>query len=1397
MRSFRPARAQVRRFPLPAFIPPSIVEQLESRVLLSSSVLSFRNDGAQSGVDSTEIQLTPANVKAGSFGKLFSVAVDGAEFGQPLIDAGVTIAGGVNTTSGVSGVHNVAFVATENDSVYAIDADNGQILWKRNFCNASNSGGDINNTLGATSIKIVTSSDVSSPNLGSTLGITSTPIIDPNTGTLYVVAETKEVIGGKTYIAQRLHGIRIADGTDVNTPYLLGATTGTNTNNTQIWTYGKGNGAIVDPYLGTGKMVVQYNALRSNQRVALNLVDGNVYIATASNSDIGPYHGWVISVNVSNVATSGFKLSGVLNTAPNEGLTGVWEGGGGLAFDPDGSGFYFMTGNGYVAGGYGEPTLDASGFPVDADYDEAVIKAAVDPSTSSTHQGPNGWGLKVVDYFIPHNVAEMDQADSDFGSGAPLLLPASAGIPGHPNLLIAGGKDGRVFVLDRDHLGHYNATNDAALNSVPDGSGHMSPPDIIAGTLSTPTYFDGKLYLQAGYAGRAAAYTISSTGKLVASSQPAVANFGELPGGAVVSSNGTTNGIVWYPDHGANVLRAYDANTLSTELWDSNDVASDKVGAIEKFAEPTIADGKVYVGAINDLVVYGLKQAPTQAPSAPVLAAKALSASSINLTWTDSSAAANKPSVYLIDQSTNGGAFTQVATAPAGATSIAIGGLAALTTYSFEVAGVNSKGQGAFSDIAKATTTNQASGVDFSGGFAGTSQLTLNGKAALSAAALQLTGGAANQASSAFFTSPVGIANFTSSFTFKSNASSTSGEGFTFTLQNVAANALGSSGAGLGYGGIAKSVAIKFDLYSDSGEGTDSTGLYTDGATPTSAGSINLSSTAINFHDGDTFRVDLAYTGATLTETITDTTTNKSVAEKYTVNIAGVIGGNSAWVGFTASTGAATSTQDILAWTFSPSASTSPNAPTGLGATPATATSVNLTWTNNATNQTGYHLDRATDPAFTQNLITQTLPASPNSFTDTAAGLAPGNTFYYRLRAFNAAGDSGDTNAASVAIPDAPPTPTDASITLIKTNEIDLAWTDNAGHLATSYEIQRSTNGGVRTTVASLPPTSRDAPSGYSWNDTSVTPGNKYDYHIVAVNSSGNNDFAGANAETLTLAPVAAAGPGNNLVTLSWAAVQGAVSYNVYRATAAGAEAATPVATGITATSWQDKTAKNGTKYYYKVTAVNANASQAASLPSESARSVEVSATPGAAATGGNLFSKSVDIGAPKLPGSSSFANGVYTVTGEGIDIYNNTDQFHYDYASVTGNTTIAATVSSVQNVNSWAKAGVMFRDGAAANAAFADIVVTPGGYLSFQWRSKAGGATSKIVLSGKTAPQSVKLVRNGNVFTAYYSVKGIWTQIGGGQTIAMGATVTTGLAVTSINIYKTCTATFSNVSLG
>jgi hypothetical protein len=1199
----------------------SRLEALESRLLLSVDVLTFHNDTSSTGVNSNETQLAPNNVTVGSFGKLFATPVDGQVYTQPLIQTGLTIGAGPNTSIGIDGtLHDVAFVGTEHDSLYALDGSvaGSAVLWKRSFTDLTGSligttpGSNINNPQNATEITPLSSDDVGTGDINPEIGITGTPVIDQATNTLYLVVKTREIIGGSVHFVQRLHAIDVTNGTDRATPYLIGDTTDGNLNNTQIYCYGTGDGSVTDPYHGTGQQVVQFNALREHERGALSLVNGKIYVEWASHGDNGPYHGWVAMWDISHLSTTGFQLKGVLNTTPNGGLAGIWQGGGRLVFEADGSAFYFETGNG--PGGHGNPVLDAKGFPVDGDYYESLVKVVADPSSNSTNQNKNGWGLKVADYFAPYNQVDLDNADADFGSSGATLLPDSAGIPGHPHLMVTSGKEGKIYLIDRDNLGKYDPNNDNVLNSIPNGSGHNTPPVQISGSLSSAAYFNGKIYWTSGYSGTANAYVINSDGTLSITSQT-TATFGYLPGSESISSNGNSAGIVWVMDRQTNRLRAYDASTFATELWDSGQKGggADNLGSVVKFSVPTVANGEVYVGTSNSVVVYGLTPPANSVPSAPVLSATALSGTSINLTWQDSTTTPNMATGYSVEISTDGVNFNPATTATSGATSIAIGGLSPETQYYFRIHGFNGLGNSLVSNIVNATTTNAVALIDFSAGFANAAeQLALNGSAQVNGSLLQLTDDNFYEAGSAFSKNPVDVTRFGTQFVFQLDAGSDTADGFTFTIQGVGPAAIGTAGGGLGFGpGIDQSVAIKFDIYNNSGEGSSSTGLYTDGAEPFDVGSIDLLASNIDLHSGDPFQVSMTYDGTTLSVTILDTVTQATATQNYLIDIPATVGSSNAYVGFTGGTGGLALFQDLSSWTFSPNSPEAPNAPTGLGATPATATTVSLNWTNNSTNQAGFHLDRATDPDFTQNLITEFVAASQSGFTDTATGLAPGSTFYYRLRAFNTAGESENSNVTSVAIPIAPAKPTNAHVNQVSTDELDLTWTDNAGISATGYVILRAVNHGAFAIYANLPPLHTNPPATYSWSDTELTPGTFYEYHIEAVNTSGNNDFTGTNATTITLPPTGLIATGAaGQVALFWSAVTGAESYNLYRGTAADSEDATPIATGILTSTFTDTTAVNGTKYYYKITAVNSNLHNTLAIGSESDFSPDVSAQP-------------------------------------------------------------------------------------------------------------------------------------------------------------------------------------------
>jgi hypothetical protein len=571
--------------------PVAANESLEPRWMLSASVLSYHNDAASDGQNTQETVLTPSNVNSTSFGKVFTTSVDGNVLAQPLFMPGLNIAGGV---------HNVVFVATEHDSVYALDGGTGQVLWHVSLLTTG--------LPGATSITTQPSADTflnTDRVINPEVGITCTPVIDSSSKTLYVVAATKEIVNGVAHYVQRLHALNILTGAEkLGGPVLLGDTTFVNnvyTNNSPLWVNGTGDG-------NDGHGHVFFNVLRQLQRSALTFANGQIYIAWSSYSDIKPYHGWVASFNATTLA-----LTGVLNTTPNGSDGSIWMSGGKLAADQNGN-LYFQTGNGTFDGSNSTGTitgLNAAGFPVNGDYGDSVVKIAADTvHNSPSNQNINGWGLQVADYFTPYNQATLDSRDRDLASGGVALLPAAAGDAAHPNLLLAGGKQGRIYLLDQGDLGKFSASQAAEATHV---VVETNPSKLGNSIYSTPSYFNQQFYyvpeLQTGK------QFFLPNGKAHFKTTPVAVTpdtFGLHDATTSISSNGLTNGIVWAVDFATNELRAYLASNFNDELYTSAQAAGnrDALGTVNHFPVPTVVNGHVYVGTSNSIVGFGLLNPP-------------------------------------------------------------------------------------------------------------------------------------------------------------------------------------------------------------------------------------------------------------------------------------------------------------------------------------------------------------------------------------------------------------------------------------------------------------------------------------------------------------------------------------------------------------------------------------------------------------------------------------------------------------------------------------------------------------------------------------------------------------------------------------------------------------------
>ncbi len=539
--------------------------------MLSTNITNYHVDQSSTGQNLSETILTPSNVNSSQFGKLATVPLDGQVYAQPLYVANVPI-----STGAVQGSHNVVFAATEHDGLYAIDAQSGNVLWRDSFINP------------AAGITTIPSGDVFSEDISPEYGITGTPVIDPNTNTLYVVANTKEVRGDGVHYVYRIHAIDITNGAEkAGGP----ATIGDTLVNGAAYTFisgptvaGNGHGSV------TGTLT--FNALWELQRAGLTLANGTVYVAFGSHSDLGTGHGWIMGFNPQSLA-----MTAAFNTTPNGDLGTVWQSGNSITVDDQGN-LYVTTGNGSF-----DTTLDQNGFPINHDYGQSVVKLAVDPNSSAGNQNPNGWGLKVVDYFTPFNQQALDDQNLDL-SGGVMLLSDQDGSAQHPHLLVAAGKQGRVYLIDRDNMGKFDPNADHVVQEV---------DHLIGNSFDTPAHLNDNIYY-AG-AGDTLRGIIISNGVLSTSYWSQSEDSFGFPGATpAISSDGGVNGIVWAIDRGSSQLRAYNAGGLDDEIYNSDQAGSrDKLGTANKFTVPTIADGQVFVGTANSLAIYGLLDG-SQAP---------------------------------------------------------------------------------------------------------------------------------------------------------------------------------------------------------------------------------------------------------------------------------------------------------------------------------------------------------------------------------------------------------------------------------------------------------------------------------------------------------------------------------------------------------------------------------------------------------------------------------------------------------------------------------------------------------------------------------------------------------------------------------------------------------------
>jgi len=529
-----------------AFVPfPSVMAQV--------NVLTYHNSNSRTGQNLNETNLTPANVNSATFGKLFTYNVDGYVFAQPLYVSGLNIPG--------QGIHNVIFIATEHNSVYAFDADsptgpsNG-LLWKTNLgISAVTPNADFGTRYGGGYTDI-------SPEVG----ITGTPVIDLASGTLYLDSFTHE---GSAYF-HRLHALNIRNGNEQsNSPVLVSA-------------------SIAGTGVGSTNGVLKLNHMQHLQRGALTLAGGILYVLYTGYADTNPYHGWIVGFDpntlqlLTNYTFNTTPNSTIANSGPNAGEGGIWMGGDGLAVDAN-TNLFFEVGNGIFT---------ATNGTGGTEYGDSFMRL----STTNSR-------LTVADYFTPYNQASLAAADTDLGSGGLILLPDQPGP--HPHLLVVAGKGGIIYVIDRDHMGKYQAGADRhAVQALLSGG---------TGAFGAPAYWNRHVYFVCS---NDVLKDFAVQGGFLSRTPVARGTEGFVDRGAIpaVSSNGTVAGIVWLlsskgrrsSDQSA-VLHAYDATNVAHELYNSrHNRPRDEAGRALRFAAPMIVNGRVYVGAKSELDVYGL-----------------------------------------------------------------------------------------------------------------------------------------------------------------------------------------------------------------------------------------------------------------------------------------------------------------------------------------------------------------------------------------------------------------------------------------------------------------------------------------------------------------------------------------------------------------------------------------------------------------------------------------------------------------------------------------------------------------------------------------------------------------------------------------------------------------------
>ena len=514
----------------------------------SVAVLTQHNDNTRSGWNDNETALTTSNVNVQQFGAVLTLPVDDQVYAQPLVVGHVSVGGGS---------HNVVYIATVNNTLYAYDGDNGKLYWQASFT--------------APGMRPPRNTDMTGAcgggyqDFSGNIGIVGTPVIDTARGTMYFVARSTT---NSTFV-QYLHAVNIVDGNEIaGSPAQITATYS-----------GNGDGSV--------NGVIAFDAQRQNQRQGLTLLNGIVYVTFSSHCDWGPYHGWILGYDAATL-----QQRVVYNATPNGYAGGMWESGTGMAADAAGN-LYVVAGNGTV-GDSADPTSPTNRA-------ESALKLT-----------PAGSTLRVASYFTPYDYQYLNDNDLDYGSMGGFLIPNSG-------YYLTGAKDGKLYLLNQDAMGGYSPSADQVQQVVQlriDANMHCQTTYYKGSSQEFIYVWSENDQLRAIPFDRAS-NLLEPQGQIVSAGLGPTGQSGAI---LSVSSNGSKDGtgILWasYAFSGdaehtvsPGVLRAFDANDVTKELWNNRqNVARDGAGNYAKFSAPTIANGHVYLPTFSSrVVVYGLR----------------------------------------------------------------------------------------------------------------------------------------------------------------------------------------------------------------------------------------------------------------------------------------------------------------------------------------------------------------------------------------------------------------------------------------------------------------------------------------------------------------------------------------------------------------------------------------------------------------------------------------------------------------------------------------------------------------------------------------------------------------------------------------------------------------------